>query len=74
MGIGDTKLIHQLRSILEQDFHAPTEGKLIRVAGMVFAGPFRIFPRFDLVPKPDGISPARPLRRIAIHMVPTAIL
>ena len=41
---------------------------------MVFAGPFRIFAGFDLVPKAHGISPARPLRRVAIHMVPAAIL
>ena len=41
---------------------------------MVFAGPFRIFAGFDLVPEPDGIGAARPLRRVAIHMVPTAIL
>ena len=41
---------------------------------MVFAGPFRFFAGFDLVPEPDGIGAARPLRRVAIHMVPTAIL
>src|ERR1700732_2939064 len=74
MGVCDGQLILDSRAILEQDLNASAEGFFGVVDRVVSASPLFVIPSFNAAPEPDSIRAAGAFRRVALDMVPAAIL
>ena len=73
VGIGHSHFIFNNRAVLEGNDRLGTKGLLIRVMGVVAAGPLGIFDSGNLVPQLNGLRAIRTLWRVGIHVVPGAI-
>src|SRR5882762_8937573 len=74
MGVCDSQLIFNSRAVLEQDFDSSAKRLFAGVSRMITARPFFVFPSFNAAPEPDRIRAAGAFRRIALDVVPAAIL
>src|SRR5712691_9498859 len=60
--------------MLEQDLNSSTESSFGGVGRMIAASPLFVFPSFDAAPEPNRIRAAGAFRRVALNMMPAAIL
>src|SRR5690606_270056 len=72
--VGHGDLVLDDRAVAQRDHDAPAERLLVGVVRVVAAGPLGVLDGAPLAPQPDGVGPLGALGRVALLVVPGAVL